>query len=101
MEEIYQVRGLNFIKNFVGKKLSKYQFMNYDKLLKQQEEKLKEDKCLHCGTNGAKWRESMTTYPWNGEGENPNKPVLLCKVCYEEYRDYWEDMWNSYYSSIR
>lgn len=46
-----------------------------------------------------RWRSAMTAYHWEGEGEDPNHPVLLCEDCAEEYHDYWNEMWADYYAS--
>lgn len=57
-------------------------------------------KCLGCDVESdeVQPRPSMTAYHWNGEGENPNADVPLCDVCAEEHREYWRDMWDSYYA---
>ena len=43
--------------------------------------------------------DSRTMYCWNGEGEDPNRPVLLCKQCAKMHHEYWDDMWSDYYGS--
>lgn len=41
---------------------------------------------------------AMTAYHWEGVGEDPNRPRLLCPYCSEEYRSYWQERWDEYYS---
>jgi hypothetical protein len=42
----------------------------------------------------------MTAYHWDGEGEDPNHPMMLCPSCADEYDEYWRSMWADYYNSI-
>lgn len=44
------------------------------------------------------WRPAQTCYPWDGEGENPNRSLCLCDECWAEYKEYWDDMWADYYA---
>lgn len=39
-----------------------------------------------------------TSYPWDGEGENPNRDPLLCPECSQNYDDHWKAMWDEYHS---
>lgn len=48
---------------------------------------------------GLMWVESMTAYSWEGQGEDPNHPVLLCATCTRSYCEYWEEMWDEYNQS--
>jgi len=41
---------------------------------------------------------AKTKYNWDGKGENPNRPLSLCKWCKWEYNDHWDAMWKDYYS---
>ena len=41
----------------------------------------------------------MTQYHWDGKGDDPNHPVLLCEDCAKEYHDYWQEMWDDYNAS--
>ena len=43
---------------------------------------------------------SMTCYAWDGKGEDPNRPFLLCEECAEEHVEHWSNMWGEYYASI-
>jgi len=45
------------------------------------------------------WRSAMTQYHWDGKGDDPNHPVLLCEDCAKEYHDYWQEMWDDYNAS--
>lgn len=57
--------------------------------------------CERCGEfDGVEEAPVMTAYHWDGEGENPNQPPYLCAQCTEQYMDYWNEMWDSYYSGL-
>jgi hypothetical protein len=45
-------------------------------------------------------RPAMTAYHWDGEGEDPNRDVFLCDEDWEEYRAYWQERWDEYYSMV-
>lgn len=45
-------------------------------------------------------RPAMTAYHWDGKGENPNRDVALCDEDWEDYRAYWQERWDEYYSMI-
>ena len=56
--------------------------------------------CDRCHSKHPKFRRSMTAYSTVGmnmdiEGD-PNGDVFLCDMCYEEYVQYWEEMWDEY-----
>lgn len=36
----------------------------------------------------------MTMYEWDGTGEDPNLPPILCPECTEGWVEHWEDMWS-------
>ena len=44
------------------------------------------------------WRSARTSFNWDGEGEDPNHPILLCDECAEEHAEYWDEMWANYRS---
>jgi len=46
------------------------------------------------------WRPAKTAYCWDGTGEDPNHPLLLCDECAAEYDEYWDSMWDDYYSGL-
>lgn len=60
-------------------------------------------RCRYCKEfrEDVRERGSMTAYYWDGKGKNPNAPVVSCDPCYTDYSDYWKDMWNEYWSSVR
>lgn len=37
-------------------------------------------------------------YPWDGEGEDPNRSRLLCRQCADFHYSYWDEMWAEYRS---
>ena len=41
----------------------------------------------------------MTHYAWDGEGEDPNHSMRLCKLCEIDYTQHMEEQWAEYYSS--
>jgi hypothetical protein len=43
---------------------------------------------------------SMTHYPWDGKGEDPNRDRRLCLWCADDHVTYWENRWADYYLSI-
>ena len=47
-----------------------------------------------------KLREALTNYYWEGDGDDPNTPVLFCDSCYEEYSDFWNEQWEEYYRDL-
>ena len=59
--------------------------------------------CEECETRGifcfGTKTPAMTAYHWDGEGEDPNRDLVLCDECKECYREYWKGMWEEYYSS--
>lgn len=51
-------------------------------------------------TEGVELVPRRTQYYWNGEGEDPNAPLLLCPSCADFLREYWNDLWSEYYQSV-
>lgn len=52
-------------------------------------------------TNTVLWMTcSMTRYPWDGEGADPNRALSLCPECSAGYQEHWKDMWADYYSGL-
>jgi hypothetical protein len=45
-------------------------------------------------------RDSMTAYHWKSGEPNPNRKFMCCDEHYEDYVEYWTEMWDEYYSSI-
>lgn len=54
--------------------------------------------CEQCSRQAVS-RSALTAYYWDGTGENPNRDVILCNECYEDYAAHWNAMWKEYYSS--
>jgi hypothetical protein len=72
--------------------------IGYHDITPEQEREIEDAnalKCLRCETSEAvEMRPSYTAYHWNGEGQNPNADVPLCPACFEEHREYWNEMWS-------
>lgn len=58
-------------------------------------------RCEQCGAFfGVRLVPAMTMYPWDGKGQDPNRPLVLCREHAEDYRSHWKEMWSEYYSMI-
>ena len=60
-----------------------------------------EEKCCnpHCKTTkNVRLRPAATAYHWDGKGEDPNRPILLCDNCAEEYYSHYQELWDTYYN---
>ncbi len=59
--------------------------------------------CRACGevSDRVGKAHSMTMYPWDGLGKDPNDPGYMCPECTKEYYTNWQDMWDEYYATIR
>lgn len=58
--------------------------------------------CERCGNPVSAYRDSMTSYHFDGvEGSasDPNRPRSFCDKHAEEYHAHWAAMWDEYYSS--
>ena len=42
---------------------------------------------------GVRYEDSRTMYYWNGGGEDPNRPVKLCRQCAACHHEHWDAMW--------
>ncbi len=63
--------------------------------------KLLDFRCEHCDTRiSVRLESSRTMYCWEGEGQDPNRPLALCACCSIEHHNNWDDMWNEYYSGL-
>ena len=59
--------------------------------------------CLRCGR-----RWGCHIYPARSQyvrqdgslDERKNVPVWLCPVCFEEYTEYWDELWQEYYTGL-
>lgn len=55
--------------------------------------------CERCEeTKGVKIEDSRTAYHWDGKGDDPNRPLLLCRSCANEHHAHWDERWDEYYS---
>ncbi len=53
--------------------------------------------CECCGSmDGVEAEDSRTSYCWNGEGEDPNRSVFLCRLCALVHHDFWDEQWDEY-----
>lgn len=53
-----------------------------------------------CQGNALWPTASMTAYVWDGQGEDPNRPRLLCPACSETYIKDMSDQWDDYYRGL-
>ena len=58
--------------------------------------------CEKCGHEGKDVVDtpSQTRYLWDSTMENPNRDLVLCLECAEEYTRNMDAQWAEYYSSI-
>ena len=57
--------------------------------------------CEVCGHGQVLWATpSMTRYDWNGEGDDPNAPKMLCPECSDEHMEHWTAMWKEYHGGL-
>ena len=57
--------------------------------------------CYGCGsTERVQLEPSLTRYPWDGMGTDPNRDLPLCEHCGAEHREYWEERWADYYAGL-
>lgn len=54
--------------------------------------------CEQCGEPGHEVR-AMTAYDWDGKGEDPNRPLMLCLGCEMDYVEHWQSQWDEYNAS--
>ena len=51
-------------------------------------------RCECCGLfEGVETESSRTMYSWDGQGEDPNRPLRLCRSCAAEHHEHWDEMW--------
>lgn len=56
--------------------------------------------CESCeSTKNIRPESSRTAYPWDGEDEDPNREVYLCRSCAEKHHEFWDNMWAETYSN--
>lgn len=57
--------------------------------------------CEHCSDlDGVEFEDARTSYCWDGEGEDPNRPLVLCRSCAAEHHANWDEQWREYYSGL-
>jgi hypothetical protein len=60
-----------------------------------------DEPCECCDrTADVQWEPSYTAYYWDGTGEDPNRPVALCRDCEPTHREYWKERWDDYYAGL-
>ena len=85
--------------------VSRFEIMDFwtdEEREKIQLDREKEGCCELCGsTDDVHWVPSMTRYHWDmyKELEDPNRDLFYCEVCEEYHMEYWDNMWEEYYSS--
>lgn len=42
----------------------------------------------------------MTLYCWDGLGDDPNKPPILCAAHTDEWVSGWQERWDEYYGGM-
>jgi hypothetical protein len=42
-------------------------------------------------------RPSQTCYPYDDDGEDPNRDWVLCEECADEYSKIMDEQWSNYY----
>ena len=54
-----------------------------------------------CGGE-VKNRKAMTAYHWDKESgqPDPNPDFMACDNHYEDYRAFWQECWDEYYSGL-
>ena len=54
--------------------------------------------CEHCGAQeGLRIHSSRTCYDWDGEGDDPNRALVLCDPCAKVHNEHWDEQWDEYY----
>jgi hypothetical protein len=48
-------------------------------------------------TQGLQLEDSRTMYYWNGDGDDPNSPILLCRECARAHHSWWDEQWAEVY----
>ena len=56
--------------------------------------------CCKQAKPDVKAHPAMTAYYWDGTGDDPNADVIACDSCWEDYRAYWQERWDDYYSGL-
>jgi hypothetical protein len=56
--------------------------------------------CELCGNQPTSVIPAVTNYPRGANGENPNKPRILCAACEVDYVESWQEQWDEYYANV-
>lgn len=56
--------------------------------------------CCEKDKEDVKPHPAMTAYAWNGEGEDPNRDLIVCDDCWAEYEAYYTERWEAYYAGL-
>lgn len=43
---------------------------------------------------------ARTMYAWDGQGEDPNADLMLCRDCAAEHHANWDERWADYYAGL-
>lgn len=58
-------------------------------------------RCEECRSGREVRRQgALTSYYWDGKGEDPNRDLFLCSACRGMYCDYWNERWAEYYGGL-
>lgn len=81
------------MRSYLDEEYEKIVFLNGDAPIR---------KCESCGHEGKDVVDtpSQTCYCWNGEGEDPNRDLVLCFECAYAYEAHMTDKWKEYYSMV-
>ncbi len=61
------------------------------------------ERCEQCQDDMPwEWESTpgMTSYCWDGIGEDPNRDVRLCPECSSCHVSHWEEMWAEYHGGL-
>ena len=92
----------------------------YEDILQWGKETEEPRKCIRCGrVGGVRLEDSRTNYvrepptvwdriraedggltPTPSVGEDPNKPLALCRDCAREHHQDWDERWREYYAGL-
>jgi hypothetical protein len=62
--------------------------------------------CEQCRySTPARWSHGtrapvMTAYEWDGKGEDPNNPPILCEEHKKEWVEHWQERWDEYHAGL-
>jgi hypothetical protein len=53
-----------------------------------------------CPNHGTVLTPGMTSYEWDGTGQDPNRDRFYCPEHSQEHIDFWQAQWDEYYSGL-